>query len=179
MTDDPEAAVTRAFRDERAAVLATLIRQVGDFQLAEDALQDAFVAAVAAWQRSGVPANPRAWLTTTARRRAIDRLRHDRSLADRARRLADLVGLDGQDQEDRPMVDRSDPSAVVDDRLRLIFTCCHPALSPSAQVALTLRTLGGLGTADVHPICATVNGHRADSLSRIMQSVEFRVHVRS
>jgi RNA polymerase sigma-70 factor (ECF subfamily) len=124
-------------------VLATLIREVGDFQLAEDALQDAFVAAVAAWRRTGIPASPRAWLTTSARRRAIDRVRHDRSLAGRAERLARLVDLD---EEERPM---DDASAVLDDRLRLIFTCCHPALSSAARVALTLRTLGGLTTAEI------------------------------
>jgi RNA polymerase sigma-70 factor (ECF subfamily) len=144
-------AVERAFRDERAGVLATLIRQVGDFQLAEDALQDAFVEAVKAWERSGVPASPRAWLITTARRRAIDRLRHDRSLADRAQRLAQLQAIDdGSDDGEEPAVDVSENgSAVLDDRLRLIFTCCHPALGPEARVALTLRTLGGLTTGEI------------------------------
>src|SRR5213592_4010183 len=97
--DPAAAAVARAFREERAAVLATLIRHVGDFQLAEDAVQDAFASAVATWPRDGVPANPGAWLTTAARRRAIDRLRRDRSLADRTERLADLVRLD---QEEHP-----------------------------------------------------------------------------
>jgi RNA polymerase sigma-70 factor (ECF subfamily) len=140
-------AVERAFRDERAGVLATLIRQVGDFQLAEDALQDAFVEAVKAWERSGVPASPRAWLITTARRRAIDRLRHDRSLADRAQRLAQLQAID--DGEESAMDVSENGSAVLDDRLRLIFTCCHPALGPEARVALTLRTLGGLTTGEI------------------------------
>ena len=84
-------AVARAFRDERLAVLATLIRHVGDFQLAEDAVQDAYAAALTTWPRDGVPASPGAWLTVTARRRAIDRLRRDRSVADRAERLAALV----------------------------------------------------------------------------------------
>ena len=87
--DQAAAALTRAFRDERAAVLATLIRHVGDFQLAEDAVQDAFADAAKAWPRDGVPASPGAWLTTAARRRSIDRLRRDRSLADRSERLAD------------------------------------------------------------------------------------------
>ena len=98
---DPAAAVERAFREERAAVLATLIRHVGDFQLAEDAVQDAFAAAVATWPRDGVPANPGAWITVAARRRAIDRLRRDRSLADRAERLAELPRLDAQAHEAR------------------------------------------------------------------------------
>jgi RNA polymerase sigma-70 factor, ECF subfamily len=142
---DPAAdAVARAFRDERAAVLATLIRHVGDFQLAEDAVQDAFAAAVVAWRRDGVPANPGAWLTVAARRRAIDRLRRDRSIADRADRLAELARLDAQEH---PSV--SEESAIVDDRLRLLFTCCHPALDLPARVALTLRALGGLTTGEI------------------------------
>src|SRR3954447_6357744 len=90
LSDPAAQAVARAFRDERATVLATLIRHVGDFQLAEDAVQDAFASAVSTWGRDGTPATPGAWITVTARRRAIDRLRRDRSLADRAERLADL-----------------------------------------------------------------------------------------
>jgi len=144
LTDQAADAVARAFRDERAAVLATLIRHVGDFQLAEDAVQDAYAAALTTWPRDGVPSNSGAWLTVTARRRAIDRLRRDRSVADRAERLAELVRLD---QQEHPAV--TDESAIVDDRLRLIFTCCHPALDTSARVALTLRALGGLTTGEI------------------------------
>ncbi len=142
--EDPAAAVERAFREERARVLATLIRQVGDFQLAEDAVQDAFAAAVATWPRDGVPDEPRAWITVTARRRAIDRLRRARATADRTTRLAELARLDAQ--EHRP---DADDGSVTDDRLRLIFTCCHPALAMPARVALTLRTLGGLTTGEI------------------------------
>jgi RNA polymerase sigma-70 factor, ECF subfamily len=142
VTDPVAEAVARAFREERAAVLATLIRHVGDFQIAEDAVQDAFAAALATWPRDGVPANAGAWLTVAARRRAIDRLRRDRSVADRAGRLAELVRL----EEDPPMIE---DSAIVDDRLRLMFTCCHPALDLSARVALTLRALGGLTTGEI------------------------------
>ena len=142
--DAAAAAVARTFRDERAAVLATLIRYVGDFQLAEDAVQDAFVSAVATWPQDGVPHNPGAWITVAARRRAIDRLRRTRSLADRAERLAELVRLD---MSEHPAAEEQ--SAIVDDRLRLIFTCCHPALDPSARVALTLRALGGLTTGEI------------------------------
>jgi RNA polymerase sigma-70 factor (ECF subfamily) len=138
------AAAEAAFRRERAAVLATLIRQVGDFQLAEDALQDAFAAAVATWARDGVPDNPAAWITVTARRRAIDRLRRDRALADRVDRLRVLA-----ERESSAGDDEESESAVVDDRLRLMFTCCHPALAIEARVALTLRTLGGLTTAEI------------------------------
>jgi RNA polymerase sigma-70 factor, ECF subfamily len=144
--DPVSAAVARAFRDERAIVLATLIRQAGDFQLAEDAVQDAFEAAVTAWRRAGVPASPGAWITTAARRRAIDRLRRDRSLADRAERLAELTRLDAQPEEEPSM---DDERTIVDDRLRLIFTCCHPALEMPARVALTLRALGGMTTGEI------------------------------
>ena len=143
--DPVSAAVAGAFRDERAIVLATLIRQVGDFQLAEDAVQDAFEAAVTVWRRDGVPANPGAWITTAARRRAIDRLRRNRSVADRAERLAELTRLDAQHVE--PSMD--DESTIVDDRLRLVFTCCHPALEMPARVALTLRALGGMTTGEI------------------------------
>ena len=141
---DPAATVERAFREERGAVLATLIRHLGDFQLAEDAVQDAFAAAVATWPRGGVPANPGAWITVTARRKAIDRLRRERATADRTARLAELARLDAQ--EHRP---EAEDSAVADDRLRLIFTCCHPALALPARVALTLKTLGGLTTGEI------------------------------
>ena len=139
----PATALERAFREERATVLAALIRQLGDFQLAEDALQDAFAAAVATWSRDGVPARPGAWLVTTARRRAIDRLRRNRSLADRAERLTELTRINASAHEE------AQDSAVADERLRLIFTCCHPALALEARVALTLRMLGGLSTAEI------------------------------
>jgi RNA polymerase sigma-70 factor (ECF subfamily) len=142
--DPVAAAVVRTFAEERAAVLATLIRHVGDFQLAEDAVQDAFASAVTAWRRDGVPSKPGAWITVAARRRAIDRLRRDRSLSGRAERLADLLRLDAQEHEAV-----SEESAIGDDRLRLIFTCCHPALEPAARVALTLRALGGLTTGEI------------------------------
>jgi RNA polymerase sigma-70 factor, ECF subfamily len=144
--DPVSGAIARAFRDERAIVLATLIRQAGDFQLAEDAVQDAFEAAVTAWRRDAVPANPGAWITTAARRRAIDRLRRDRSVVNRAERLAELTRLDAQHEEAPSM---EDESAIVDDRLRLIFTCCHPALELPARVALTLRALGGMTTGEI------------------------------
>jgi RNA polymerase sigma-70 factor (ECF subfamily) len=144
--DPVSAAVARVFRDERAIVLATLIRQAGDFQLAEDAVQDAFEAAVIAWRRDGIPANPGAWITTAARRRAIDRLRRNRSVANRGERLAELQRLDSQHEEEPSM---DDESSIVDDRLRLIFTCCHPSLSQPARVALTLRMLGGLTTGEI------------------------------
>jgi RNA polymerase sigma-70 factor (ECF subfamily) len=144
MVDLAAAAAAGVFRDERAAVLAMLIRYVGDFQIAEDAVQDAFEAALAAWRRDGIPDNPAAWVTVTARRRAIDRLRRDQSISDRAGRLAAIQRLHRPD--DLP-TDEAGP--IGDDRLRLIFTCCHPALDMPARVALTLRTLGGLTTGEI------------------------------
>src|SRR5919197_5374242 len=142
--DPVGAAIEEAFRAERAAVLATLIRHVGDFQLAEDAVQDAFADAVSGWRRDGVPAQPGAWLTVAARRRAIDRMRRNRSVADRADRLAELMRLDRQEHPEE-----DEASAIIDDRLRLIFTCCHPALDLPARVALTLRAIGGLTTGEI------------------------------
>jgi RNA polymerase sigma-70 factor (ECF subfamily) len=140
-----DGAVERAFREERASVLATLIRQVGDFQLAEDAVQDAFADAVVAWPRDGVPDRPGAWIMTAARRRASARGRRNRSIADRADRLAELARRRAEEHDD----EMPDDSAIGDDRLRLIFTCCHPALALPARVALTLRMLGGLTTGEI------------------------------
>jgi RNA polymerase sigma-70 factor (ECF subfamily) len=137
-------AVERAFREHRGSVLALLIRHVGDFDLAEEALQDAFAAAAATWPRDGVPANPGGWLATTAKRRAVDRIRRGRAQHLRATRLAELRRAV---RADDPFPDEEPP--IVDDRLRLIFTCCHPALEPAARVALTLRALGGLTTGEI------------------------------
>lgn len=138
------AAIDRAYREEAGAVLATLIRQLGDFALAEDALHDAFAAAVIGWERDGVPDRPGAWLTTVARRRAIDRLRRERGLAERVRELGELGERSAA--LDELAADNGDAGPIADDQLRLIFTCCHPALAIEARVALTLRCLGGLTT---------------------------------
>ncbi len=127
-------------------MLATLIRHLGgDFALAEEALQDAYAEAAERWPRDGVPRNPGAWLTTAARRRAIDRLRRARGLDDRLRTLEALALRDGGAVHEDVLPEEDDQ--LPDDRLRLIFTCCHPALSPEARVALTVKTLGGLTTA--------------------------------
>ena len=125
-------------------MLATLIRILGDFQLAEDALQDAFTAALASWPRDGVPSNPGAWIMVAARRKALDRLRRARSLAERTNRLGELERVQSQPHHAEP-----DDTMIEDDRLRLMFTCCHPALASPARVALTLRSLGGLSTAEI------------------------------
>ncbi len=140
-------AVEEAFRAEYGRVLATLIRHLGDFQLAEDALADALAAALTAWE-GGVPRNPGAWLTTTGRRKAIDRLRRAQNLATKQQALAVLQEVERRSRREAEMEVEDEP-AVEDDRLRLIFTCCHPALATEAQVALTLRTLGGLTTTEV------------------------------
>jgi RNA polymerase sigma-70 factor (ECF subfamily) len=139
------AAVNRAYREDGPVVLASLIRHVGDFQIAEDALQDAFAVAVVTWERDGIPDSPRAWLTTAARRKAIDRLRREQSVRTRAERLAELLRLDDAQEVE----DVEDQITLVDDRLRLLFTCCHPALDSSARVALTLRAVGGLNTREI------------------------------
>ena len=139
----PRATVERLYRSESRRVLATLIRVLGDFDLAEEALQDAFTAALAQWPRDGVPANPRAWLVSTGRFKAIDRLRR------RARFDAALGELAARLDEQAPDPADRDDQLLEDDRLRLIFTCCHPALSPDAQVAMTLREVCGLTTEEV------------------------------
>jgi RNA polymerase sigma-70 factor (ECF subfamily) len=133
-------AVARAFDEEWGRIVATLIRATGDWDLAEECTQDAFARALERWPVDGVPDNPGAWLTTTARNRAYDRLRRAQTGAAKLREAAVL------NPDDAPVVD---DSGVVDDRLRLIFTCCHPALSVEAQVALTLRTLAGLTTSEI------------------------------
>ena len=137
---DPRAALAGLFRDEWGAVLATLIRVLGDFDLAEDALQEATVAAMQRWPVDGVPDRPGAWLLTTARRKAIDRIRRDakRNVKHQAAQMLATAG--GQEVE---------MGVIKDDRLRLIFTCCHPALATESQVALTLRALGGLSTLEI------------------------------
>jgi RNA polymerase sigma-70 factor (ECF subfamily) len=131
--------IERLFREQYGRAVAVLVRAFGDIDVAEEAVQDAFTAAVQRWPATAVPPNPAAWIITTARNRAIDRLRREASRADRHAQAA-LLQPPSEPPEDGP---------VRDDRLRLIFTCCHPALAPAAQVALTLRLLGGLTTAQI------------------------------
>ena len=129
----------QVFRDEWGRVLASLIGFLGDFDLAEEAAQEAFALAAERWPRDGPPESPRAWLATTARNRAIDRIRRDRTLAAKTRLL----------EVPEATEDEMDETTIPDERLELIFTCCHPALELDAQVALTLRTLGGLTTEEI------------------------------
>jgi RNA polymerase sigma-70 factor, ECF subfamily len=142
LVEGAPSALDQVFRAESGRILATLIGDLRDFDLAEDALSEAMSAALATWPSRGIPAKPAAWLTTTARRKALDRVRRDRSLAHKTAALAVLV------DRDRAAAAEEVP-AVRDDRLRLIFTCCHPALAIDARVALTLRTLCGLSTPEV------------------------------
>ncbi|MGE0227177.1 MAG: RNA polymerase sigma factor [Dehalococcoidia bacterium] len=153
------------FREEGGAILATLIRSCGDFDLAQDALQDAMAVALERWPSTGVPRNAAAWLTTTARRRAIDRLRRDQTFGRKLQALGSLL----EAQEGVP--DEDSDAAVADDRLRLIFTCCHPALAPEAQVALTLRTLGGLTTAEIARAFLVPEPTMAQRLVRVKRKI--------
>ena len=134
------AEIERVFRAEYGRAVAVLVRVFGDIDIAEEAVQDAFTAAAERWPSAGLPPSPAGWIITTARNRAIDRLRREASRADR---YAQAALLHARDETDPP------EAAVRDDRLRLIFTCCHPALATAAQVALTLRLLGGLTTAEI------------------------------
>lgn len=158
----PVDAVERAVRDEFPRIVATLARVTGDVGLAEDATQDAVVRALQTWPRDGVPEQPRAWLTTVARRCAIDRIRRE---AQRDGKEAQAVWL--QDPEPAPPPE----SVVRDDLLRLVFTCCHPALSTEAQVALSLRTLGGLTTAEVARALLVPEATAAKRLTRAKQKI--------
>ncbi|WP_020578333.1 RNA polymerase sigma factor [Actinopolymorpha alba] len=155
------AAVDAAYRSEWGQVVATLIGLTGDWDLAEDCAQDAFAAALATWPRDGIPARPGAWLTTTARHRATDRLRRDATGAAKVRQLAVLER------------DPIEPSAeeIPDERLRLIFTCCHPALPFPARVALTLRTLAGLSTGEIAKAFLTAEPTMAQRLVRAKRKI--------
>jgi RNA polymerase sigma-70 factor, ECF subfamily len=131
--------IEEIFRAEHGRILATLIRLLGDIDVAEEALQEAFAAALEQWPAAGTPANPVAWLVSTGRHKAIDRLRRRRYLVEKQEEIARHIELSAAE----------DDAPVPEDRLRLIFTCCHPALATEAQVALTLRTLGGLSTEEI------------------------------
>jgi RNA polymerase sigma-70 factor, ECF subfamily len=135
-----EATLEQAFREQRGRVLATLIGFLGDFDLAEEATQEAFAIAAERWPRDGAPTHPGTWLVTTARNRAIDRIRRDRTLAEKTRLLEVPEAVEDIIDDER---------TFPDERLELVFTCCHPALDTEAQVALTLRTLGGLSTPEI------------------------------
>ncbi len=147
--------------------MATLIRACGDFDLAEEAMQEAFAVAVERWPRDGVPSNPGAWITTTARRKAIDRLRRGQTFAQKRHLLETDAALSAlaQDEDAKGVIE------LLDDRLRLIFTCCHPALAVEAQVALTLRTLGGLTTQEIARAFLVSEATMAQRLVRVKRKI--------
>jgi RNA polymerase sigma-70 factor, ECF subfamily len=154
--------IEQTFREEHGRVLAALISQLGDFTLAEDALQDALVNALERWEIDGVPRNPGAWLTTVAKRRAIDRIRHVTAVDNKAATLNNFVD---DDEEETEM------ESIPDDRLKLMFTCCHPSLALDAQVALTLHTLGGLSTPEVARAFLVTESTMAQRLARARNKI--------
>ncbi|MBP2323079.1 RNA polymerase sigma-70 factor (ECF subfamily) [Kibdelosporangium banguiense] len=161
MTSPVAAAVAAAFKAEWGQVVATLIRITGDWDLAEECAQEAFALALQRWPRDGVPSRPGAWLTTTARNRAIDRLRRDAVGAAKLKEVAAMA-----------YTPETEESAVPDDQLRLMFTCCHPALSIEAQVALTLRTLAGLTTAEIAHAFLVTEPTMAKRIGRAKQKIK-------
>jgi RNA polymerase sigma-70 factor, ECF subfamily len=161
-----DAEIGRIFREEYGRSVAALIRACGDIDLAEDSVQEAFTVALRMWPRAGLPPNPGGWITTTARNRAIDRLRRDA----RRRELLSEAAVLSSDNHD-PVVPE-EVGRMQDDRLRLIFTCCHPALSTEAQVALTLRLLGGLSTREVARSFLVTEPAMAQRLARAKRKIK-------
>jgi RNA polymerase sigma-70 factor (ECF subfamily) len=160
------AILDQVFRREGGRVLAGLIRFTGDFELAEDAFQDAITRALVAWPRDGLPDNPGAWLTSSARRRAIDLVRRRKT-----RKATTLPDLSAPAEDAETEVGPVAVSGVEDDRLRLLFTCCHPALAQAAQVALALKTLGGLSTRDIARAFVEPEATTAQRLVRAKQKI--------
>ena len=160
---DPVNQLADTVRIEGARILATLVRTVGSLPVAEDAVQDAIVSALREWPRSGIPSEPRAWLTVVARRKAIDALRREASREAKERDSADLLDL--------ATADLPTDASVRDDQLRLIFTCCHPALATEAQVALALRTLCGLSTTQIAAVLLTTESAMSKRLTRTRQKI--------
>jgi RNA polymerase sigma-70 factor (ECF subfamily) len=162
--DPGHADLDRVFREEHGRVVATLTRRLGDIDLAEEAAQEAYLIALQRWPETGLPPNPGAWLTTTAYNRAIDRIRRE-STRDSRQAQAAMIS-DTSDDPGNPA------SSVVDDRLRLMFTCCHPSLATSAQVALTLRLLGGLSVAEIAGAFLVDEAAMAKRLTRSKQKIK-------
>jgi RNA polymerase sigma-70 factor (ECF subfamily) len=157
------------YREESGRILATLIRLLGDFDVAEEAMQDGFAAALEQWPRAGTPANPRAWLVSTARHKAIDRLRRGKRFEKKREEIARLAALEQDGQVADP--EDASESAIADDRLRLIFTCCHPSLAPETQIALTLKTLCGLSTEEIGRAFLVPTPTMAQRLVRAKQKI--------
>jgi RNA polymerase sigma-70 factor, ECF subfamily len=163
---DPTAVVDRLFRRESGRAVATLIRAIGDFDLAEEAVQEAFIVALERWPHDGIPSNPGAWITRVARNKAIDRIRREQTLDRKRAALEALEALGGDASPEE-----SGGDEFPDDRLRLIFTCCHPALAPEARVALTLRTLGGLATPEIARAFLVAESTMAQRLVRAKRKI--------
>jgi RNA polymerase sigma-70 factor (ECF subfamily) len=161
-----EGGIERLYREEFGRILATLIRLIGDFELAEDVAQEAFAAALEQWPCEGAPRNPRAWIIGAARHKAIDRMRRDARFAGR---LNEILAFQQNEQQDSG--DALQDHGIADDRLRLIFTCCHPALAPEAQVALALRTLCGLSTDEIARAFLTPAATMAQRLVRAKRKI--------
>ncbi len=161
--------IDRTFRQESGRAVASLIRVLGDFDLAEEAVQEAFVVALERWPRDGLPSNPGAWITQVARNRAIDRLRRASSLREKT---AQLEGLEALRPPELSPADRVASEEIEDDRLRLIFACCHPALAPEARVGLTLRTLGGLTTPEIASAFLVAEPAMAQRLVRAKKKIQ-------
>ena len=159
-------AVDAADRSESRRVLATLIRLLGDFDIAEEAMHQAFTAALEQWERDGVPENPRAWLVTTGRFKAIDRIRRRARFDTTANELAERLDAEARDAE------QTDHEGLEDDRLRLIFTCCHPSLPPDAQMALTLREVCGLTTEEIARAFLTAPSTLAQRIVRAKNKIK-------
>jgi RNA polymerase sigma-70 factor (ECF subfamily) len=163
MTEHTRALIETTFREERGRVLAALISQLGDFTIAEDSLQDALVAALESWEKDGVPRNPGAWLTAIAKRRAIDRLRRASNF-ERKQVILQSLAEEAAEEDDME-------TPIPDERLKLMFTCCHPSLAMEAQVALTLRTLGGLSTAEIARAFLVSESTMAQRLARAKNKI--------
>jgi RNA polymerase sigma-70 factor (ECF subfamily) len=165
----------QVFREEYGRIIATLIRQSGSFDLAEEALHEAFVTAASSWERDGPPRNPGAWLTTVAQRKLLDALRRDKTRADKQSEIEyETLRLQPFAEPDSTLAEPDSIDEAMnypDDRLRLIFTCCHPSLSRDAQVALTLRTLGGLTTTEIAHAFLLPETTHAQRLVRAKQKI--------
>jgi len=161
-TQAGSAEIEKVFKEESGRAVATLVRRFGDIDVAEEAVQEAFIEAVKRWPTDGLPPSPAGWIITTARNRAIDNLRRESKRDDRQRQAQDLVPID--EPEEIEIVD--------DDQLRLIFTCCHPALSPEAQVALTLRLIGGLQTPEIARAFLTTEPTMAQRIVRAKKKIK-------
>jgi RNA polymerase sigma-70 factor, ECF subfamily len=163
--ENTAAGIERFYREEFGRILATLIRVLGDFDLAEDAAQEAFASAVEQWRRDGLPDNPRAWIIGVARNKAIDRIRKQGRFNDRREELIRMA----ESGDDGAEIDSA--GSLPDERLRLIFTCCHPALADDARVALSLRTLCGLTTEEIARAFLTAPATMAQRLVRAKRKI--------